>query len=268
MRTKSLIIVLLVAVALLAVQSHAAVGFVRWDTDFNSDTVGAAPAVGPGVSLPSGVTLTAPSSAVGATVVATSGGLTDQPLQLVIPAGTDQAANLAYTDWDAFPFDAGDDHYVFEWDMSIVSSPALANGTVIMARVEGVGIGPSMIKWGLDSLGNPHSVGVAFGDGTSVTNWLPWSFNTPMHMAVEIDTVNDLYSVYKDGAVIIEDVVVSGLSSVYALSLKGAHGGVGLPGAGGTVAIDNFKATVVPEPATLCLMLSGAVLLRSKRRNK
>ena len=224
----------------------------RWDSDFNSDTVGSAPSTLIGNGFPAGVILTKPhentGSGGGILVQSSAGGLTDQPVVLTIPVGNDEPANLTYADFDGDMFDPGDTQIRLEWDMSIIS-PSGANGSVIVARLDGGGFGPSMIKWGVSGTGSADAVGIMFGEGSSVSNWLPWDFNTPMHMVVELDTVNDLYSVYKDGIAIVEDVDVTGTDSIFALGFKSAHGGVDF-GVGGVVAIDNFKATVVSLPQT------------------
>ena len=257
MKKKSLVIVLLVTFALLAVQAHAMVGL-RWDSDFNADTVGLAPSTLTGNGFPSCTVLTEPHENTvvfnnpdpnSILVQSSAGGLTDQPAVLEIFVGNDQPENLTYADYDGYIFDSGDTHVRLEWDMSIISSTATSAGCVIVGRLDGLGFGPSMIKWGVDEFGVPDAVGIMYGEGAEESNWQPWSFNTPMHMVVEFDYVNDLYSVYKDGAVIVEDLSVPGLTSVFSLALKSAHGGVGT-GVGGIVAIDNFEATVLADDGT------------------
>ena len=207
----------------------------------------------------------------GTTIRSSLGGLTDQPVELVIPVGNDKPENLAYADFDSFIFDPPDVNYRFEWDMSIVSSPATSAGSVLVARLDGVGFGATMIQWSVGATGGADSVGVVFGEGSAATAFLPWAFGTPMHMQIDIDQDNGLFSLYKDGIPVLNEFSIPALDRVYNITFKSAHGGVGV-GVGGTIAIDNFKATTllpIPEPSTLLLALSGVVLLLGRKvRNK
>ena len=259
-----------IAGSLMTSGAQATIGDILFDSDFNADTIGLEPSQtvgatgilpGPTVTMPH--QNTGPGTAGTILVQASSGGLTDQPAVLTLPAANDDGTQLTYADFDAFITAPGDPGVRFEWDLSVASSSATPGQSIITASLDGIApFNNSRIIWGINGGGSPE-VSVAFGTGTGATAFLPFAFNTPMHMMVEVDFEEDTYSVFKDSVVLLDDFSV-GSSSIFAVSFQGAFGGVTAAG-GGVVAIDNFEASVIPEPSTLFLALAGGIVLLGRK---